>query len=264
MNVHVISMKGLRPQNEDHHQIILNKNGRYKSLKNVNFFSVYDGHGGKEISKYLKDNLSMVFMNKDLQYPLKSQYIHKEYNRIQREIKQLPNSNVIGSTALVVVNFMYNGKNYLNIINLGDCRCVLSRGNFAIPLTVDHKPNWPQETHRIESLGGKIKFDGHDWRISDLSVSRAFGDVDASPYVTHIPDVFRYELDKTDKFIVLACDGLWDVLSNQDVVNYVLTTCYDSKLKTRINKNTNVAKKLAELAIKTGSTDNVSVIVVFF
>ena len=74
-------------------------------------------------------------------------------------------------------------------------------------------------------MNGKIQFDGHDWRIKDLSLSRAFGDLDASPFVTHEPEIYKYKLSSKDKFMVLACDGLWDVLSNQEVVNFVLECC---------------------------------------
>ena len=146
---------------------------------------------------------------------------------------------------------------------MGDCRCVICRNNIAIPLTKDHKPNWPEENHRISKLGGTIEFDKVDWRIGDLSVSRAFGDVEHYPYVIHYPDIFTYEIIEKDKFIVLACDGLWDVLSNQDVVNYILMECYDNTLTTRINHSVNIAKKLADYAIKKKSTDNITVVVIF-
>ena len=112
-------------------------------------------------------------------------------------------------------------------------------------------------------MGGKITYDGYDWRIKDLSVSRAFGDIDARPYLTHKPDIFRYKLDKNDKFFVLACDGLWDVMSNDDVSNFVLLNCYDITTKHRINKNVNASKLLAEYALKKGSTDNVSIVIAF-
>ena len=112
-------------------------------------------------------------------------------------------------------------------------------------------------------MGGKPYFDGDDWRIKDLSVSRAFGDFDAEPYLTNMPDIFRYKIDKNDKFIIFACDGVWDVLQNQDVVNFVLNECYDKDLNVRINKNLNIAKKLAEHALQKGSTDNLTIIIYF-
>ena len=61
----------------------------------------------------------------------------------------------------------------------------------------------------------------------------------------------------------MACDGLWDVVSNQDAVNFVLMNSYDKSLKRRIKNNVNIAKKLAEYAYNKGSTDNISVIIIF-
>jgi len=112
-------------------------------------------------------------------------------------------------------------------------------------------------------LGGKIEFDGDDWRIENLSVSRAFGDVKAGPYVTHVPDVFKYRLGNKDQFMILACDGLWDVMTNQEVVDFVLHICYDQNM-VRIDPGVNIAKKLADIAVQKGSTDNITIIISFF
>lgn len=264
MSCHVISLKGARPQNEDTHQIILNLDGKDTTIKDINFYLINDGHGGKTVSEYLKDNLPKFFVDKRVQYPIPKKYVINVSDHIQKTLKEQSFSNNQGSTSLAVIHFKYNGENYLNVINTGDSRCILCRDTFAIPLTTDHKPYWPTELHRINQLGGKIVFDGFDWRIKDLSVSRAYGDVSATPFLTHRPDLFRYKLDKNDKFMIISCDGATDTLANHELVNYVLLNCYDSSLKTRINQNVNIAKKLAEHAIKKGSTDNVSIIVVFF
>ena len=263
MNVHSVSIKGKREQNEDKHKIILNGTNKNNNIKDVNMFCVFDGHGGKDISKYMYDNIEPYFMGKNVEYPLRKKYIIDVLDKLQTNLRKYDKAYRAGTTSLIAINFKYNGSNYINIINSGDSRCVLCRDNFAMPLTKDHKPHWPEERRRIEKLGGKIVFDGYDWRIRDLSVSRAFGDLDSNPYVTHRPDIFRYKLDKNDKFVVLACDGLWDVLSNDDVVNFVLDVCYDDTFTTRINKNINVAKKLSDYALKKGSTDNITIIVVF-
>jgi len=264
MNVHSVSLRGRRDQNEDKHNIILNSNGKNKDIKNVNFFGVYDGHGGKHISKCLSKNLPKYFINKKLEYPLKEKYVNAVYSHIQNTLRTSYNNvaNSCGSTCLVAINFKKDNNSYLNVLNTGDSRGIICRDNIALPLTKDHKPNWPEERKRIEALGGKIYRDGPDYRIKDLSVSRAFGDLDAEPYVTNRPDLFLYKIDKSDRVMVLACDGLWDVLTNQDVANYVLSNCYDKTGK-RINKEVNIARKLAEYAILRGSGDNITCIVTF-
>lgn len=265
MNVYTASLKGLREQNEDKHTLFINNNGQNSNLSRVDFFGIYDGHGGKDVSTYVEENLPSYFISKDVVYPLSKKYVNNVYDFLQKALQNYPTAYRSGSTALVVIRFKYGVDDYLNVINLGDCRCVICRDNFAMPLTKDHKPNWPEERHRIEKIGGNIVFDGYDWRIKDLSVSRAFGDIDATPFLSHRPDLFRYKLDKNDKFVVMACDGLWDVMTNEEVVNFILLQCYDNTTKNRIKKqNVNIAKRLAEYAIKKGSTDNVSVTVIFF
>lgn len=267
MNVHSVSLKGRRDSNEDKHNIVLNENSKNPDMLPINFFSIFDGHGGKFVSKFLSDNLPKFFINKNVTYPLTKKYIYDVYDGLQNQLKKdhISESLNCGSTSLVLIYYKRSkdNTNYINVLNTGDSRCVICRDNLAYPLTKDHKPSWPEEKHRIQSLGGNIYFDGDDYRIKDLSVSRAFGDVKAEPFVTYTPDIFRLKLEKNDKFIVMACDGLWDKLSNQDVVNYILNECYDNTTNNRINKNINIAKKLGEYAIYKGSTDNITIIIIF-
>ncbi len=266
MNIHSVSIKGIRNQNEDRHTIFNNLDNNDQTKAQINFFGVYDGHGGKFVSGFLAESLPALFIDKRINYPVSKDYINQVFKYLQQKIlKKNYNDKALhcGSTCLVGIHYKKMDQDYLNIINCGDTRAVLCRDNFAIPLSKDHKPMWPEEKARITQLGGKPYFDGDDWRIKDLSVSRAFGDFDAEPYLTNMPDIFRYKLDKNDKFIIFACDGLWDVLSNQDVVNYILNECYDNDCNTRINKNTNIARKLAEYALQKGSTDNLTIIVYF-
>lgn len=267
MSIHSVSKKGKRPQNEDKHQVINNLNGEYnkehgKELAKINFCGLYDGHGGKAISSYLHGTLSKYFMDKRVKYPISSKYINNVYKHLQdmlREKKEM--STNCGSTCLVSLQYEHLSKQYITVLNTGDSRCVICNDkNIGIVITKDHKPNWPEEALRIKKAGGKIYFDGHDWRIKDLSVSRAFGDIESEPFLTNMPEIFTFRLNKTDKFMILACDGLWDVMSNQDVVNFVLDKMGD---ESNLSK-TNIADLLAKYAIKIGSTDNITIIIVFF
>ena len=271
MNVHSVSLKGRREQNEDKHNIVLNLTKKVKTLNNINFFGVYDGHGGKFVSTYLALEMPKYFMDPSFTYPLNKKKIRQLYINIQNDLrtKYFNMANACGSTCLIATHFKHNNNFYLNILNTGDSRCIISKNNIATVITKDHKPNWPEERLRIENLGGKIYKDGYDYRIQDLSVSRAFGDIDAEPYLTNMPEMFTYKLDNLDQFVVLACDGLWDVLNNQEVVNFIVNNCFN-KDGTRIdlydkdNKKINIARKLGEYAIKKGTGDNVTIIIIFF
>jgi len=265
MNIYSISKKGRREQNEDAETIIINSNNQDADKAKVNIFAIYDGHGGKFVSKYLSENVPKYFLNPSVKYPLSGRYIRESFKTIQSTLEKKHNeeADYCGSTCIMVIDYIYEKKRIIDIINLGDCRSVISRENKANILTKDHKPNWPEEKERIKKMGGEIYYDGCDWRIGDLSVSRSFGDLDNKPYISCVPDIFRYKLTKKDQFIIIGCDGLWDVVDNQEAVNFILTNAYDME-HNRINKKTNLARLLADYAIQKGSTDNVTIIIVFF
>tara|TARA_B110000208_G_C11737439_1_gene418639 strand:- start:731 stop:1540 length:810 start_codon:yes stop_codon:yes gene_type:complete len=266
MVFHIASLIGKRESNEDEELCIENINN-INNTNNINIYGIFDGHGGNEVSTYLKKNIPKYFFNKSIDYNNLNKlrkYIKLVYGHCQKKLEEKlkQKSYQVGSTALIIILF----KNFLYTINLGDCRAIICvKDNFPLQISKDHKPNAYDEKIRIEKLGGSIYFDGHDWRIKDLSVSRSFGDVDSKPYLSHIPDMFKYTLNNQSKFIVLGCDGLWDVLSNQDVNDFILNEVNINKniINQSQNNNNNIAYKLAKYAIEKGSTDNVSVIIKF-
>jgi serine/threonine protein phosphatase PrpC len=265
MSIYSISKKGIRDQNEDKDTIIVNLSNQNNNIAKINIYGVYDGHGGKFVSKYISENLPKYFLNKNIVFPLSGKYIKETFARIQQklETEHSTESDFCGSTCLMAFEYIYDKKRYVDVVNLGDSRCLISRNNIANVITKDHKPNWPDEKKRLEQIGGQIYYDGADWRIGALSVSRAFGDLDTKPYISTKPDIFRYKITRKDQFMIMACDGLWDVIDNQEAVNFVISQCYDLE-GNRINKKTNIARMLADLALQKGSTDNITAIIIFF
>jgi len=267
INVNVASLQGVRDENEDRHRVILNLNKTNSDYNAINYYAVYDGHGGDFVSNFLYKNMHMYFMNLRVKYPLNRNYVLDVYNSIQTILREKykKQSDQCGSTCLIALICKHKKDKYLTVLNVGDSRGILCDSlNRVIPLSKDHKPEDPEEKNRIKKLGGVIEYSaGDDPRIEGLSLSRAIGDLDAEKYVSHLPDLFGYKINKNDKFMVLACDGLWDVLDNKSVVNYVLKYCYDANTQKRNSEPINIANKLAHYAIQQGSTDNVSVVVVF-
>ena len=258
-------------------QNFLNSN----SKPNINFYGVYDGHGGKFVSSYLSKNLPPCFIHPKVVYPLSKSYVNNIYDKIEEVLytKHEKESMDCGSTCLVVCHYKLDGKEYIDVMNTGDSRLVGCNQSFtAVQITLDHKPYTPLERRRLEKLGAKVGKeiwnDRGDWRINDLSVSRAFGDKSSEQYVISRPDMFTHKVTDNLRFIILACDGLWDVVSNQEAVDLVIDCCYDKDLNRIDNpkhivnneeKYLNIAEKLACMAIdERGSTDNVTAIVVFF
>ncbi|KAM4105743.1 hypothetical protein ACB094_04G015300 [Castanea mollissima] len=102
----------------------------------------------------------------------------------------------------------------LLVANVGDSRVVACRAGSAIPLSIDHKPERSDERQQIEQAGGFIIWAG-TWRVGGvLAVSRAFGDKLLKPYVVAEPEIQEEEIDGVD-FIIIASDGLWNVISNK-------------------------------------------------
>ncbi len=133
-------------------------------------------------------------------------------------------------------------------------RVALRTACAAIPISVDHKPNSKEERERIEAAGGVIVWAG-TWRVGGvLAVSRAFGDRPLKRFVIATPDVREEQLTPDDELLILASDGLWDVVSNQEAVNLVREVADAEK----------AAKRLTEEALQRGSNDNISCIIVRF
>ena len=86
MSVYSISKKGIRDQNEDKDTIIINLNNQNNNIAKINIFGVYDGHGGKFVSKYLSENLQNYFTNKNITYPLSGKYIIESFTTIQKNL----------------------------------------------------------------------------------------------------------------------------------------------------------------------------------
>ncbi|AXN91003.1 putative family 2C serine/threonine protein phosphatase [Namao virus] len=272
LTVHTISLKGKRKHNEDRIKYI---NGHPQNNQHVFFYAhVLDGHGGSEIVDFLDETISKYFINSKAPYPTNDSdyhsYIRNVFEVIHATLKNIPESYSMGSAALIFLLFRIPVGNkpyqwHYMFVNLGDCRAVkCNKYNIAVPLTLDHKPFQFTEFKRIQSQGGKVfQTPGDDCRISGLSLSRTFGDLEC-PYIEKSPDIFQYSHEEGDKFIILACDGLWDVMNNQSAVNCVLNELDYMKTFYNIKDNTNLSFHLANSAISRGSYDNVSVILILF
>jgi len=176
--------------------------------------------------------------------------------------------------------------------NTGDSRAVLSRDGVAVALSFDHKPFNPEEKDRIENAGGTVKFN----RVNgDLAVSRALGDFvykrcdTAGPKqqaVTAFPEMIAETRDSgKEEFIVLACDGIWDVMSSQEVVDKVRELIRNGRPERPAEESMGAAEQsgeqetpqppkprpwdlgavceeLIDHCLKLGSRDNMSVVIV--
>ena len=256
MNVYYTTIKGRRESNEDRHNIILNINKLQSDINPINMLGIYDGHGGTFVSEFLEKNLPKFYCNKSFQLPFSEEYHYELFEFLQKKILENERGYRCGSTCLLNLMYKYGDEIHMNIINLGDCRLVIvySNGEYK-QVTTDHKPDDPKEKQRLELMGGEIYRDSEGTiRIGDLSLSKAFGDGDNLPYISQKPDVFYKRITSLSKYVVMGCDGLWDVINNEDLFGIL------NRFKSK--GSTNLAKDLAELALEKGTTDNVSIIII--
>ncbi|KRY14820.1 putative protein phosphatase 2C F42G9.1, partial [Trichinella patagoniensis] len=173
-------------------------------------------------------------------------------------------SGTTACVALVVNKTLY-------VANVGDSRCVLCRDGKAIDLSVDHKPEDEIETDRIQKAGGQITNDG---RVNGgLNLSRAIGDhfykTNSSipleeQMISPLPDVRFHALENTDRFMVIACDGIWNSLNSQEVVDFV-----NQRLNADVSEEA-IAEQLCDACLAPSTSgdgtgcDNMTVIVVKF
>ena len=255
LKIHYTSVTGRRDSNEDRHNIILNINGDDKNMNKLNFFSIYDGHGGSEVSSYLYKTLPNYYMNKKFKPPFLQNFHERVFETVQQELLKNQYGFFSGSTCLMNIMYKIENKLFMNIANLGDSRLsIVYRDNTSKAITQDHKPDLDKEKKRITDMGGSVYKDSEGvYRIGDLSLSRAFGDGDNKPYISQKPDIYTIEVNDDIKYIVMACDGLWDVVESTEIGNVI----------NKINsQDENIAVNLTNYALNNGSTDNVSVIVI--
>ncbi|KAJ9165840.1 hypothetical protein P3X46_020666 [Hevea brasiliensis] len=222
------------------------------------FYGVFDGHGGTDAASFVRNNI-LRFIIEDPHFPIcmekaiRSAFVKADY--AFADDSELDISS--GTTALTALIF---GRTLI-IANAGDCRAVLGRRGRAIEMSKDHKPNCTSERLRIEKLGGVI-YDGY--LNGQLSVARALGDWhmkgpkgSACPLSAE-PELQDTNLTEEDEFLILGCDGLWDVMSSQCAV-----TIARKELMLH-NDAERCSRELVREALKRSTCDNVTVIVVCF
>ena len=205
-------------------------------LPDLALFGVYDGHGGDSVAHYTARNfrnhlvqtgqLTASMAPDEVEAKAKAAFeialmaIDKEMSEMEAVESGHDQS---GSTSVMTLI----STSHIVCANTGDSRAVMSCGGTCVELSHDHKPYNPKEKERIEKAGGQVKFN----RVNgDLAVSRALGDFvykrcataqAEEQAVTAFPEIISQARSPQDEFIVLACDGIWDVMSSAEVVDKV-------------------------------------------
>lgn len=258
--IYVVEDINMRPYMEDYHNIKINLYNGY------DYIAVYDGHGGHNVSEFLKFHFKNFIvkhleMNKHPANALMAAFAEAQATM------PIEMSYTAGSAAIVILR-----KNKeLWIANCGDCRAIISSySHKVLSLSIDHKPNRQDEFDRIKNLGGMVTFNTNDVpRVQgNLALSRSLGDKYLAPFVIAVPEIQYFQITEDNQYIVMASDGLWDVYSNEDVINSVINTAYNSGEGASVSQGVQISNKLMRNACldllngakMRGSGDNITII----
>jgi len=302
----------VRNYNEDRVSIILNiqkpEHRAHESWPKCSFFGVYDGHGGSACAEFLRDNLHLYVVREDCFPWNPKEALQIGFNKVEQKflescqgVDENGNKTIVersGSCAIVV---LIVGETCF-VANVGDSRAVMSvgGGSEAIPLSTDHKPSEKGEYARIVRAGGQVyqtttattgtpRGDPkQDYIVGPirvlpgrLSVSRTFGDPEAKlafrggnpDVVVCTPDIRSFQLSKEHDFILLASDGIFDKLSNEDAVKCAWVSCnLDENAELKESRKAANEHEQCGMSVETvlknslyrQSLDNVTVVMIAF
>jgi protein phosphatase 2C len=275
MRTEVCSVKNARDYMEDRYSV----NSRV--CRGAYFFAVYDGHGGNTISDACADDMPdtvcklMDISGDDAKYALV-----EALKRIDRKCLDAVVSNeghACGTT--VCMGLLDRKAKKLTVANVGDSRMVVRTASGMRQITDDHCMEHAGDRARIARQGGRVIRDtfGGERVMGVLNMTRALGDWYLRPFVSPEPDVYTYTLGRKDKYICTASDGLWDVMTMDDVMGIVdkalsasetgrqtidprSTSARSRNASTTPKRQRNIARTLVDEAIRRGSTDNITVV----
>jgi len=227
---------GRRPHQED----------EFKNTKD--FFAIFDGHGGPKCSEFLRDNFLEYCSSWSNENVITDSFLKID--------KQLEEDEITDGSCAIMVKILekktyastLSGSNDYEIIcvNLGDSRCIFWDGQKVVPLSKDQKPTNPGEKKRIEEAGVCVSA---GMVSNDLAVLRAFGDFrhkknegksQREQSVIAVPEIKKIVVPKKSngkRFIVLASDGVWDVMSNEEVCEFINYRLKEQEKKVEYLKN---------------------------
>ena len=221
------------------------------------YFGLFDGHSGKEVGMYLMENLHKILHQKikeeNINNEILKQIVINSFEQIDKEINLKNFRNETGSTGTILLLYKDptspSNKSFL-CANVGDSKAYLITKKEMILLTKDHKCCDANEVKRIRDKGG-IVF--RERVFGTLMLTRSFGDKEMKKYgVLSTPDIYIKNVEKDDLFIVIASDGVWDVVEENEIL----------KMTQEGISSNDFSKKIVNLAKERDTRDNSSCIVI--
>jgi serine/threonine protein phosphatase PrpC len=232
-------------------------------VKGFDYFAVFDGHGGADVASYLKTHMGRVLKGKletilannsdALSIEDMKQVIYDSFKQIVHQIPTIISLQT-GSTAVVVLKYA----KHICVANCGDSRAIMNNGlHGVVELTKDHKPNRTDEYERITKNGGSVAlaYRGDVPRVNGvLAVSRSVGDFLLFPHVTWEPEIKYFHATDRNAYLFIGTDGIWDTVSNLEVVEIINKCFMTSQYKS-------IGNEIVSLARSRGSGDNIAFLI---
>ncbi|KAJ8286201.1 hypothetical protein GJAV_G00035720 [Gymnothorax javanicus] len=255
-SIHAI--RNARRKMEDRHVALTQFNQLFGLQDAVHrgYFAVFDGHGGVDAAAYAATHLHVALGNHDNLQSDPADALKGAFTLTDDMFREKVKRERLrsGSTGVAV---MLAG-DWLHVAWLGDSQALLVRQGEPVTLMDPHKPEREDEKQRIEDLGGCIAFMGC-WRVNGTyAVSRAIGDFDQKPYISSEADCASVQLSGDEDFVLLACDGFFDTVRAAEVPGLVMDGLRESG-----GGAGPVAQHLVAQAKNAGSSDNITVLLVF-
>jgi protein phosphatase PTC1 len=229
---------------EDAHTYVYN----FGQRDDAGYFAIFDGHAGRAAADWCASKLhtlveSALQTSETPAHALNAAFQEADERMVKADVQ---NS---GCTAAVALIQWQQDTRKLYCGNVGDTRIVLCREGRPLRLTYDHKGSDPNETRRVQNRGGIMMNN----RVNGvLAVTRSLGDNYMKEYVTGAPYTTETDVDTNDEFVIIACDGLWDVCDDQTAVDLVREEPDPQS----------AAQRLVDYALQHLSADNLSCMVV--
>lgn len=232
---------------EDYNQVI----EEFCSDKTKSYFAIFDGHSGKEPAHYCQANLHKILANylSSTNFNVEKS-ISQAFSKIDEELKGKLKANDSGTTATIALIYQnQDNQRILYCANVGDSKSYLiSKEGKCQLMTKDHKCSDTNEVERIKTAGG-IVFSGRVF--GTLALTRSLGDIEMKNYgVVSEPSITRHNIIEDDLYLIIASDGIWDVITEEDLGLLSKTDISAEKF----------ANELIKLSIERDSRDNISCI----
>lgn len=260
------STAGTEQQEQDDNEEDLQS---YLRFPDVSFFGIYDGHAGTAAATFLRKHLHRAVLGHPRLHEEPEVALKEAIASVEEKFMQFAEEQRLdaGSTLAVVLII----GNQLVVANVGDSEVALNRGGSPVVLSTIHNMRKnANEEERVKEIGGRVhhKRLGHpryNPSFFSIAVTRSIGDVffKSSKFtegklsgLIAEADTQKITLTNDDRFVIVGCDGLWDVISYQQAIDFV-----EEKHKGGLNAQ-KICEELVNEALNRGSTDNITALVI--